>query len=406
MKNNDDNNKVIPSTKTYGTAFVQEIKPDNNGDLNNNKKKLVSQEQQPKHSLLGIFFIMLGAFSFSVMFLIVKLMSSTNTFTLVFYRSLLQIILSYSSLIYFEKESNPWGPPEQRLYLILRAVFGAIAVSAFFFGIQILPLPDAVTLQFTTPPFAAAFAVCVVGEAWLPLDAVGAIVCFAGVALIAHPTWLFGGQNNNDDVVDDDNDASNDNNDGPTAAMKALAVAVCTGGAAAAGIAYVLVRKIGERASANVMVLYYGLFSLPLLFVGSGILIDDWTVWNDIPDWSLRQVILLLLMGLGGYGGQLFYNMGLQHETAATGTLVTTTQIVWTYVFELSFLHEPVDLWSLGGTALIMGYMLLVGIIKLFTNSSKQQQQINEETNDDEEAPAEEVQVLLHRVVSIKESRQ
>ena len=41
-------------------------------------------------------------------------------------------------------------------------------------------------------------------------------------------------------------------------------------GAALAGIAYVMVRKIGDRASAVVMVLYYGALSLPMCVMGSG----------------------------------------------------------------------------------------------------------------------------------------
>jgi hypothetical protein len=45
--------------------------------------------------------------------------------------------------------------------------------------------------------------------------------------------------------------------------------------------------------------------------------------------------------------------------------LATSTQIVWTYVFELAFLHEALDPWSLAGTGLIMGYMLVVAGIKI-----------------------------------------
>ena len=196
----------------------------------------MSKPMKPKHSMKGIFFIMLGAFSFSIMFMTVKIMASTNTFTLVFYRSLVQIAISLGTL--FEKRLNPLGPPGVRLHLLARAVFGGVAVAAWFYGIQILPLPDAVTLQFTTPPFAAAFAVIMVGERWKPLDMIGAFVCISGVALIAHPTWLFGGE------------AAIPDEDGPSPFIKMLAVLITTGGAASAGIAYVMVRVIGARADA------------------------------------------------------------------------------------------------------------------------------------------------------------
>ena len=80
-----------------------------------------------------------------------------------------------------------------------------------------------------------------VGEQWRLLDMIGAVVCLSGVALIAHPSWLFGGS---EDVVDDSD------LDGPSPFMKMLAVLITTGGAASAGIAYVMVRVIGNRADA------------------------------------------------------------------------------------------------------------------------------------------------------------
>lgn len=120
----------------------------------------------------------------------------------------------------------------------------------------------------------------------------------------------------------------------------------------------------------TVMVLYYAVMSLPLCFFGSGFIENDWTVWQ-LEGFESKDYILLLLMGLGGYGGQWFTNLGLQNETAATATLATSTQIVWTYIFELLFLHEPLNMWSLGGTGLILGYMLIVGLFKMLEASAK-----------------------------------
>ena len=143
-----------------------------------------NDESNPR-SILGIVYIMLGAFSFSVMFLLVKLMKDTNPFTLVFYRSLVQILLSIVSLFWswrnkqhqqHEQEQHEheqrntttttsttttststttnnndndpssssssvtfveWflgsSQGDVRLFLILRGSLGAMAVCAFFF---------------------------------------------------------------------------------------------------------------------------------------------------------------------------------------------------------------------------------------------------------------------------------
>ena len=230
----------------------------------------------------------------------------------------------------------------------------AAAVCAWFYGCQILALSDAVVLQFTTPVFAAVFAVFLVGEKWNPLDMFNAVVCLLGVALIAHPTWLFG--------KEDHYDGSEETNNSHT-----LGVLVTTVGSILAGLAYVYVRKIGDQASAVQMVLYYGYVSLMVSIVGSKVFEGTWNVLSggrETP-FTAFECVLILLIGILGHSGQWLLNAGLQREKAATGTLATCTQIVWTYIFELSFLHETLDKWSLIGTAFILGDMVVVAAVKM-----------------------------------------
>jgi len=310
------------------------------------------------------------------MFLVVKLLADASTFTLLFYRGLVQVVLSLITLL--QGGSHPLGPPAVRPLLVLRAALGAAAVCAWFFGAQVLPLPDAVTLQFTNPPFAAAFAVCFVGERWLPLDMVGAVVCLTGVALIAHPTWLFGSPAG---------DARGDSDP----VLQALAVMITTAGAALAGLAYVCVRAIGDRASAVVMVFYYGAVSLPVAVAGSVLFEGTWDVVSIGGDSLARDSVLILLIGILGHAGQWLINLGLQKETAATATLATCTQIVWTYIFELAFLHEALNRWSLGGSGLILGYMLVVAVMKMNSIAGNDLSK----PIDEEEAVSEDTPLLL-----------
>ena len=114
------------------------------------KQHASHHQHHSQHSIKGILLIMLGSFSFSVMFLLVKVMKNYNTFTLVFWRSLVQIAISLFDLA--KKGTNPLGPDDGavRFLLVCRAMFGAAAVCAWFFGIQILPLPDAVVSELAT----------------------------------------------------------------------------------------------------------------------------------------------------------------------------------------------------------------------------------------------------------------
>jgi drug/metabolite transporter (DMT)-like permease len=322
-------------------------------------------------SLVGIILIMLGSFSFSCMFLFVKLLQGrANSFVLGFYRALVEIPIALW-LCYTDSE-NPLGPPHRRGWLWVRGGVGAAAVLCFFYAIQHLPLPDAVTLQFTTPPFAAAFAVCVAGEPWLLIDRMGAVVCLLGVMLIAHPSWLFGGTVSSSSssstasgAAGSPDSTATEEEEGTTTM---LAVPVALLGAALAGLAYTSVRKIGHDASANVMVLYYSVLSIPVTLLGSRLLLGHVNVWGEtqvhLNGWDKWWIILT---GITAYTGQYLTNLGLQHETAAKGTLATCSQIVFTYIFELVLLHEPINAWSIAGTVLILGFMMVVGIFKMKT---------------------------------------
>ena len=305
---------VLPLHQTTMTTTSEDPK-DNYGAVNAIPQSpllrtLSSRLGSKGHSVVGIVLILLGAFAFSCMFLFVKFMEGkANTFILAWYRAWVEIPIAL--FLCWQDKENPLGSPEARGWLWVRGGMGGAAVICFFYAIQHLPLPDAVTLQFTTPPFAAAFAVCLARERWMVLDQVGAVVCLAGVMLIAHPSWLFGSDPTDDEANQQQKDSL-------------VPIAVALTGAAFAGMAYMSVRKIGHRASANVMVLYYGAFSIPLVLLGSKMLRGQWNVWSEGRAlFSPLDISLIILTGLSAYAGQYLINLGLQHETAATGTLAT-----------------------------------------------------------------------------------
>lgn len=307
------------------------------------------------------------------MFLGVKLFSDAPTFTLIFYRSVVQALLSGFLLVKNKKQGDGSAaasttsrndPAKEKdknvqLLLILRAAFGSLAVAAFFYAVQNLPLPDAITLQFTTPVFAALLAVPLLKEKWLRQDQIGAAVCLLGVLMIARPSWLFGSSGVAAGVTAAK--AATANSTTTTATLVGLV------GALFAGLAYVLVRKIGSRANANTMVFYYAMFSTLTAPLGSKLLGGEGSTWNvmELPASSnnLQQLLVFLGLGLFGFLGQLFTNMGLQQcDSAAIATLITNTQIVFAFLFELTVLKEGLSPWSLAGTALIVGYMASVGV--------------------------------------------
>ena len=308
-----------------------------------------NDKSSPDENLQGVMLMALSALSFSLMFLGVKLYSEAPTFTLVFYRSVVQTILSLM-VLRRDRRTNPLGPSDFRKALILRGTCGSLAVAAFFFAIQGLPLPDAITLQFTTPVFAALMAVPLLGESWSRSDQIGASVCLAGVMLIARPSWIFGTHS----IVEG---ASN-------VALVSTTLPTVIGliGAVLAALAYVLVRRIGKRVDANVMVFYYAVISGLTAPFGSKLLGGN-SSWDVLGNPTPTELVVFACLGVFGFLGQLMTNQGLTKcKSTATATLVSNSQIIFAFLFEILILHESISLWSLAGTALIVGYMVFTGV--------------------------------------------
>jgi len=372
VRGGDLSNKSNPVVAS--AAFKLPKPQTKNSKLSSASTSLTTDDSDSNNTnLQGVYLMALSSLSFSIMFLGVKLFSSASTFTLIFYRSVVQALLS--GFLLYKEGTNPLAPTKAtatasgtsrtgndnvQILLCLRAAFGSVAVAAFFYAVQSLPLPDAITLQFTTPVFAALLAVPLLGEVWKTSDKLGAVICLTGVLMIARPSWLFGATTA----------AATAAATAATASATAFPTFVGLLGAVFAGLAYVLVRRIGGRADANTMVFYYALFSTFTAPLGSKFLSGgDFNVWSlpataSLAEYS-QQLSVFLGLGLFGFLGQLFTNQGLTKcDSAATATLVTNTQIVFAFLFEIFILHESISPWSLAGTALIVGYMLFVFMTK------------------------------------------
>ena len=67
-----------------------------------------------------------------------------------------------------------------------------------------------------------------------------------------------------------------------------------------------------------------------------------------------RAAVQAALMGLLGMLAQGLIFAAAPHCQAATGTLIGSSEIVWSYIWQLKLLHQPSDGASLLGAALIL----------------------------------------------------
>lgn len=270
----------------------------------------------------GVRFMLLAAFTFSVMSLLVKWVGERLPFEeIVMARALVSLVLSWAVLK--RAGVSVWGV--NRRLLCFRGLLGFAGLMCFYYALTVLPLADATLIQYMHPVFTALLAALVLGERAGVALAVALGFSIAGVLLVVRPDWIFGG-----------GDAS----------LPTWPVIVALFGAFFSASAYVVVRHLGRTEHPLVIVFYFPLITIPAVF--PAVAVDF--VWPTGSEW-------LMLLGVGVFTqlGQVSITRGLQSEPAGRATAISYVQVLLAGVWGFFFFAEVPDGWTAAGALLILG---------------------------------------------------
>ncbi len=208
------------------------------------------------------------------------------------------------------------------LFLVLRGVFGTIALFCFFLTLQQMPLASAQTIQYLSPIFTATIAIFVLGEKVKAVQWLFYGIAFSGVLLIERF----------------------DSRISPFY----LAVGILS--AACSGMAYNLVRSLRGKEHPLTVVLH---FQLVGAVVGFFFLFFQWETPKGW-DW-----IFLLLVGIFSQIGQMFLTNALQRERVAGVAIVNYTGLVYAISVGWIVFGESQGIISLAGMLLVVIGVLL-----------------------------------------------
>jgi len=237
--------------------------------------------------------MLVAGFLFALMGVLVKLASIRfSAPELVFYRSLFGLLSIYIVIVLMSRQ---WLAPLATRHSVshaTRGLTGFLALVMYFYGIAHLPLPTAITLNYTSPLFLAAITAWWLKERHGHGLAAAVVIGFAGVLMLLKPGW-----------------------GGPD--MLAMLAGLLSG--LFAGLAYLNVRNLGRLGEPEWRIVFY--FALVSTLGGA--------VWMASAGFAVpgaADLPLLLAMGATGTLGQLAmtraYRVG---NTLAVGALAYST---------------------------------------------------------------------------------
>jgi len=261
--------------------------------------------------------MLLASLLFAVMNVMVKQISHIPSVEVVFFRSIVSIVLSYGYL----KRANisVWGTNHK--ILLLRGFSGAVALSLFFTTLQVMPLASAITIHYLSPIFTAIIGLYFVKEPVRRWQWVFFAVAFAGILIVqgfdSRVSFMYTGF-------------------GIVAAFLS-------------GLAYNCIRKLKTSEHPLVIIFYFPLVTIPL----SGIyLMFDWVTPEGF-DW-----MWLLLIGLSTQFAQYYMTKSYQSEDLSKVASLNYLGIIYALGFGYVFFDESFEMMSYIGMAVV-----LIGVV-------------------------------------------
>jgi S-adenosylmethionine uptake transporter len=278
--------------------------------------------------------MVLGAFLFATMAVGIKFASASfGTLELVFYRGIVSIVFM---AIVLRASATPLRTPVPMMHL-WRSTVGVFSLSAWFYAIAHLPLATAMTLNYMSGVWVAAF---IVGGALLygqpqrqgPL--MGTVLLgFAGVVMTLRPT------------IDQNQ-------------LFAGVIGLLSGMGAA--LAYLQVTALGKVGEPEVRTVFY--FSIGTAVVGAvGALFTGFTPWSQVSWTAAAWVVPIgVLASLGQWCMTRAYSQGATLVVAS----MQYTGIVFASIYSLTLFGEYIAPIGWAGIAVIVASGVLATALR------------------------------------------
>lgn len=269
----------------------------------------------------GVWLMLMASLSFGLMNVSVKFVHQMPVSEVVFFRAVVQILLSV--VILLQLKQSPWGKNPKLLGL--RGLFGSIGLFCYFYTLQVMPLGNAIVIHYLSPILTTLVAVALGDEQNHPLSYLFFAICLMGVVVV--------------------NGVSQD--------VTLAGVLAGLGGALFSAFAYNTIRRLKNLENPNVVVFYFPLITLPLSLLVGGLYDDAWR-WPVGIEW-----IWLLMTGVTTQLGQFFMTRAYQSDKASNVSAISYAGILWGAGFGVFLFGEHYKWLQFVGMGMVLLGMLL-----------------------------------------------
>ncbi len=235
--------------------------------------------------------MLIASFSFGIMNISVKMTPELSAPEMVFFRSLVQILIGYLTLL--KLGISPLG--KNKALLAQRGLFGSFGLLCYFYTLHHMPLGNAIIVHYLAPVLTTILAIWMAGEKVIKVQWLFFAFTFLGVIIV--------------------------NGSGFKVPLVPLIAGL--GGALFSALAYNTIKKLKGVEDPNVVVLYFPLISVPIALSYFLVKPGDW-IWPQGWQW-----MWIVITGISTQIGQFFMTRAYQEDLASRVSAVSYAGILW-----------------------------------------------------------------------------
>ncbi|MCD8225479.1 MAG: DMT family transporter [Clostridiales bacterium] len=267
----------------------------------------------------GIACIIFSAFCFALMNVCVRLAGDVPSIQKSFFRNLIAFIIA-AFILWLQKAPLRCQPGNLK-FLLLRSAFGTVGILANFYAVDHLALADASMLNKLSPFFALLFSIWILKERATIAQLLGVAGAFVGALFILKPSF---------------------------ANANLFPAMIGFIGGLSAGMAYTMVRLLGERNEQTPLIIcFFSAFSCLIVLP---------TTFLNFHPMTLQQTVTLLLAGTAAAGGQFGITAAYCYAPAREISVYDYSMILFAAIFGYFIFDQIPDIYS------VIGYVIICGI--------------------------------------------
>ncbi|HWA88937.1 MAG TPA: DMT family transporter [Rhizomicrobium sp.] len=284
-----------------------------------------------KHTSLGIALKLGATVTFSLMYVLIRLVGNVPVGEVVFFRGFFALLplwayaqYSHGSALAMVRTAKPW------LHL-RRSIAGTASMFLNFAAVTRLPLADVTAFSFVMPIFAVVLAALMLGEKVGPHRALAVVIGFGGVLLMVEPHGLGFGLS--------------------VAGGSSLGAGFALSGALLSAFVVVFIRHMSTTETSEAIIFYF----MAVCAAAGAVTM----LWSRAP-LSLEQATLLVMCGVMGGIGQLCMTYAYRYAEPSLLAPFDYVAMVWAVLLGYFIFAEIPERIVLAGAGVVIASGLYI----------------------------------------------